>query len=329
MNIEKLPSGSYRVRKMINKKSYKFTFDHEPSEKEILLKMSELMDDVIDADHIPFEVAAKEYCKLKKNVISPSTYREYLNTPSRLSDSFNSLYIDKITQLHIQQEINRLAADKSPKTVRNYHAFIVSVLKMYRPDFIANTTLPVKKPNSVYIPTDDEVKRLMEYAKTHCEGRYYIPIALACYGLRRGEICALEPDDIKNNIVYINKDKVYNSDKEWIIKQMPKTEKSVRAIPIFPELADMIIKQGYVYDGHPNNISDFIKDACNELQIQHFSIHKLRHYFCSRLSSENIDIATIMALGGWKTDYVLRTTYRHEVSQKVQEASDKLSNIIF
>lgn len=329
MNIEKLPSGSYRVRKMVNKKMYKFTFDHKPTEKEILLKLSELMDQVNDSEHIPFEVAAKEYCKLKKNVISPTTYREYLAMPSRLSERFNSLYIDQITALNIQQEINELSADKSPKTVRNYHGFISAVMKMYRPDFVINTTLPQKKVKEVYIPTDSEVKNIFDYAKTACSGRYYIPIVLACYGMRRGEICALDPEDIIDGVAHITKAKVFNSNKEWVIKEMPKTEKSVRKIPVPAEVIDLINAQGFVYDGHPNNISDFISDACNALNINHFSLHKLRHYFASRLSAENIDIETIMSLGGWKSDYVLKNVYRHSVSDKVKDASDKLSGILF
>lgn len=329
MKLEKLPSGSYRFRKMINKKIYKFTFDHKPTEIEVLLKLSELMDTVNDSEHIPFEVAANEYCKLKKNVLSPTTFREYTNMPKRMSDSFKTLYIDQITALHIQNEINIISKTKSPKTVRNYHGFISAVIKMYRPNFTFNTTLPQRKPKEVYLPTDEEVKKLIETSKTRCSGRYYIPIALACYGMRRSEICALTPEDIENNIVRIDKAKVMNVDKEWIIKDYPKNETSVRKIPISQDIANMIHEQGYVYQGHPNDISGFINDFCKENSIPTFSIHKLRHYFCSKLSSENIDTETILTLGGWKTDYVMKNSYRHAVSNKVQEASDKLSSILF
>ena len=110
---------------------------------------------------------------------------------------------------------------------------------------------------------------------------------------------------------------------------MPKTEKSVRQIPIPADIAAIINQQGYVYNGHPSDITCFLADACNALKIQHFSLHKLRHYFCSRLSAENIDVETILLLGGWKTDHVMKTVYRHSVSDKVQDASDKLSTILF
>lgn len=327
MKIEKLPSGSYRIRKTYNKKVHTIVFDHKPTEIEILKALSQKVDRII-ADNIPFEIAAGEYAKLKKNVISPTTYKEYINIPKRLSKRFNALYINDITQLDIQQEINELSASKSPKTVCNYHGFIVSVIHMYRPDMFINTTLPKRAKKQVYIPTDEDIKKLFEYAKTHCKGRYYVPIVLACYGLRRSEICALEPTDIKDNIAYISKTKVFNSDKEWVIREMTKTDTSTRSIPVPASIVEIINEQGYVYNGHPNDITCFIADACNALNIEHFSLHKLRHYFCSRLAAENIDTETIMSLGGWKSDYVLRQNYRHVVSEKVQEASKKLNKII-
>lgn len=329
MKFEKLPSGSYRIRKTIDKKTHTMIFDHKPSETEILLELSKKMDTVIEGEHIPFKVAANEYCKLKKNVLSPTTYREYSRMPDRLSDHFCNLYVDQITAVQIQQEINNLSAKKKPKTVRNYHGFISSVIKMYRPNFHFNTTLPQKIVKEVYIPSDEDIKKVFEYSQTHCSGRYYIPIVLACYGMRRGEICALLPEDINNNVAHIDKAKVFNVDKEWIIKEMPKTEKSVRDIPVPAYIVEMINSQGYVYNGHPNDITCFLDDACKALNIKSFSLHKLRHYFCSRLSSENIDTETIMALGGWKTDHVMKTIYRHSIDDKVKEASDKLTSILF
>ena len=60
-----------------------------------------------------------------------------------------------------------------------------------------------------------------------------------------------------------------------------------------------------------------------------FSVHKLRHYFCSRLSAENIDAETIISLSGHKTDYVMKSIYRHKIEEKVVQASDRLNEILF
>ena len=142
MNIEKRPSGSYRVRMTFGGKRYSLTFDHEPTEAEVITKFSDKVNTLIDCEHITFETAAKEYCKLKKNVLSPATYREYVNMPNRLSPEFLKLYIDKITSKDIQQEINNLAATRKPKTVKNYYDFIIPVIRLYREDFRPKGTLP-------------------------------------------------------------------------------------------------------------------------------------------------------------------------------------------
>ncbi len=329
MNLERLPSGSYRVRMTFNGKRQSVVFDHKPTENEVMLKFSEKINTIIDCKHITFEIAAKEYCKLKQNVLSPTTYREYTKTCNRLSDEFKTLYIDQITALNIQHEVNTLSADKKPKTVRNYYGFIMSVIRTFRENFNPKITLPQKEMKEVYIPSDDIMKKLFAESQVRCSGRYYIPIILGCYGMRRSEICALTIDDIQDNMVHITKSKVMNVDNEWIIKKYLKNDTSFRIIPISEDIANQIIKQGYVYEGHPNDITGFINDFCKENNIPIFSLHKLRHYFCSRLSSENIDTETIMALGGWKTDYVLNSIYRHKVDSKVQEASNKLTSILF
>lgn len=329
MKFEKLPSGSYRVRMTFNGKRQSVVFDHKPTESEVMIKFSEKVSTVIDCKHITFEVAANEYCKLKENVISPTTYREYKNTCNRLSNNFINLYIDQISALNIQHEVNTLAKNKKPKTVKNYYNFIISVIRMYREDFHPKIKLPEGAKKEPYIPTDEEIKKLFEYVKTEKNGMYYVPIVLACYGLRRSEICALTPEDIKDNIVHINKAKVMNVDKEWIIKDYPKNETSIRQIPIPADIVEIINNQGYVYNGHPNSIFKVINRFCKLNNIEHFSIHKLRHYFCSRLASENIDTETIISLSGHKTDYVMKTIYRHAINDKIQDASDRLNNILF
>lgn len=67
-------------------------------------------------------------------------------------------------------------------------------------------------PPASTIPTSGEVKLILEKATGT---KYYIPLLLACYGLRRSEILALELSDLSdNNILTINKAMVVGSDKQ-------------------------------------------------------------------------------------------------------------------
>jgi integrase len=312
-----------------NGKRQSAVFDHKPTESEVMLAFSKKINSTIKCTHITFETAANEYCKLRKNVLSPKTYREYMRMPQRLSSDFITLYIDEIDNLDIQNEVNTLSATRKPKTVKNYYDFIISVMRMYIKNYAPDVTVPEVMVEKKYIPTDKEVKLLFDSAMNHESGMFFIPIVLGSYGLRRSEICALECDDIVGNVVYIKKSMVQDDDNNWIIKEYPKNSTSIRRIPIDSEIANMIHEQGYVYNGHPNSISDYIAKFCDRNNITHFSLHKLRHYFCSRLVSEGIDTKTAITMSGHSTDSVFKRIYVHEVDEKVQEASSKLDSILF
>ena len=326
--LEELPSGSLRLRKMYKGETYTLIFEYKPTEKEIMKALSDEMENIQTKKmQTTFKTAAESYIDLKKNILSPSTIREYTGCIARLSESFTCKRVTDITALDVQKEINSLAKDKSPKTVRNYHGFISAVLATYRPNLILHTTLPQKVKKEPYIPSDEDVKRILkELGGTQFE----IPVLLACYGLRRSEICALTLDDLTGNTLMINKAMVMNSDKEWVIKTT-KTTESTREIIISSILADKIRKQGFIYQGHPNSISKHLERLQNKLEIPRFSIHKLRHYFASKMSELGVPESDILKMGGWETDHVMKTVYRHSLMTKnaQQEASNKLSNALF
>ncbi|MCI8790074.1 MAG: tyrosine-type recombinase/integrase [Lachnospiraceae bacterium] len=89
----------------------------------------------------------------------------------------------------------------------------------------------------------------------------------------------------------------------------------------------------YIYKGYPGEINKFLYSAEKKLEIPHFSIHKLRHYFASKMSALNIPEADIMKMGGWETDHVMKSVYRHSMMEKEEqakrEAAEKLRNTLF
>ena len=327
MKIEQLPSGSYRVRKQVNKQNITVIFDHYPTETEILLAISEhLKDTTLSKENMPFYVAAKQYINLKKNVLSPRTVKEYIGQADRLSQEFTSLNVNSIEQIDIQIEINRLAENLSPKSVKNYYAFITSVLHTYRPQMVINATLPQPAPKEPYIPTDDEVKRFLNYIKDK-RPKYYVLVVLAAYGLRRSEILAITGEDVTGTTLHITKAKVLNENNEWVVKTT-KTPKSKRDITIPKDVADMIKERNCAFEGYPSDINKVITTACKRLNIKHFTLHKLRHYFATKLLSENVDVVTVMALGGWASTAMLQKHYAHAVAEKQEKALTHIGNIV-
>lgn len=330
MKIEKRESGSYRIRKMYKGQMYTVAFDHKPTQKEAMMAMAKELEHVQGKyESLTFKAAAEKYIDSKQDILSPSTIRGYSGIIRQIPDAFLNTQIHDITPLDVQAEINRMARKCSPKTVRNHHGFISAVLGTFCPNLKLNTTLPQKTKNEPYIPSDEDIKKILEYASGT---DYEIPIILACYGMRRSEICALTPDDIKGDVVSITKAKVQNEKLEWITKST-KTTASTREIIIPAEIANRIRERGYVYKGYPGEITKFLTTAQKKLGIPFFSVHKLRHYFASRMSSLHVPDADIMKMGGWETDYVMKSVYRHSMidrdEQAKRDAVKKLNGVLF
>ena len=317
MKIEKLPSGSYRVRKMYQGKMHTVTFKDKPTQKEALKAISDELDKIKSAGKpMTFYEAACGYVDMKRNVLSPRTVKEYAETGKRLPDWFKNLRLSDVTQIEINRLVNELSKDKSAKTVRNYHGFISAILGVYRPELKIYTTLPQKLKHEPYTPSQMDVKRILDAVRNT---KFEIPLTLACYGMRRSEICALQAEDIDGDVVHINKALVLDENKKWVIKTT-KTTESTRSIIIPMELADKIHAQGYVYKGHPGEILKRLERVERELNIPHFPLHKLRHYFASQMSALGVPEADILKLGGWETDNIMKRVYRHSMMDKEEQA---------
>jgi len=135
MKIEKRGPDSYRVRKMYKGQMYTVTFDHKPTQKEALLALTDELQKVQKKhESMDFRTAAEAYIESKRNILSPATIRGYDTIMRHIPKAFSEKNIHDITAMDIQEEINRLAKERSPKTVRNYHGFISAVLSAFYPE---------------------------------------------------------------------------------------------------------------------------------------------------------------------------------------------------
>ncbi|MBQ0113321.1 MAG: tyrosine-type recombinase/integrase [Bacteroidales bacterium] len=335
MKIEKLPSGSYRIQPYINGKRKSFTFDHRPTKKEI--------DDTIynarnkdskNVQEMTFRSAAELYNSSKENVISPATLKSYSTYPDRFPKWFVDMKICDIKQSHLNRLVNELSKGRAPKTVQNYHGYVHSVMKIYAPETTVHTNLPKNTKKDFYIPDADDIKAIICEAKgTEME----IPLALALYGLRRSEIFSVSKESIKDNVLIINKKSVLDKNNKMVELETTKTSASTRAIPISPYLAQKIIDEDWHWQGYDGKITRWLEKTEKRLGIEKFTLHKMRHYFASKLSDPNemngikVSEADIMALGGWSTPHIMKAVYRHAMmkDKKKREITDQLTDGLF
>ena len=326
---KKLPSGSWRVRVYSHtdadgKKHYKsFT---APTKKEAERQALEYAPS--QRNDLTFEAAGNEYIQLRKNTLSPRTVEDYRRTLENYCTHLLRIQIGDIKDRDVQIVINDLSGRLSPKTVSNAHAFISAVLRTYRPALALNTRLPQRTKPDLYVPTDEDVSTLIGRLRgTALE----LPVMLAAFGpMRRGEICALSADHISGNIVHVCQNMIKVQERgmprRWIIRH-PKSYHGDRFIDYPAFVAELWKgKTGRIVKMTPDVLTGEFKRYLKQLNLPDFRFHDLRHYSASIQHALGVPDAYIMQRGGWSTDAVLKSVYRHAMSDHQNEMSTLINN---
>ncbi len=323
---KRLPSGNWRVQasKVIDGKQIRKSFTAPDKRKAELLaaQWSDDMTEQNDTENITLKQAFEKYIEIKENVLSPSTTINYKSIARVALQDIMHLPIGKITQPQIQKSVNIYSATHSPKSVRNCIGLLTAVLGMFRPDFKVSITAPQKEKKELYIPDDENMKKVLQAAEgTELE----IPILLAAFGpMRRGEICAITSDDVHGNIITVNKSLVADDRGVWRVKA-PKTFSSYREIE-YPDFVINKIKniEGKIVKITPSKITKEFLRLLRKNNIPEFRFHDLRHYAVSTLHAINVPDKYIMARGGWQTNYTMNNVYNHILKSKRDEMEEKI-----
>lgn len=324
---KKLPSGSWRCQIYDytdgnNKRHYKsFT---APTKKQAEFMAAEYALDKKNKPELPeytLKTAIENYCNLKSNVLSPATIREYRRMKDNYYGKLGDIQLKNISSDLVQSWINDFAADHSPKTVRNAYGLISAVMDAFAYDIRLHVTLPQKIQSNLYVPSDDDIKAVLNYFAKY-DRDMELAVYLAAFGtLRRSEICALTADDINGNTVHVHKAMVNKGHSEWVVKTT-KTMSSTR----FVEMPDYVIKKlpksGRIVNISPDQITRRFERAFLKLDIRSFRFHDLRHYAASIMHAIGIPDQYIMQRGGWGSDRTLKAIYRGTIEEYTQKYTD-------
>lgn len=273
--------------------------------------------------------AILKYIESKEPVVSPSTHRSYMSIyrTHYATTRFGAIRLVDLDNISIQRFISDL--DVEAKTVSNIYGLLSAALQMFVPEKKFVVTLPPRKRPDLYTPTTAEVEELMELIK---EDRNLCNMVLLCtYGpVRRSEACAVRYEDIdqKTNAITIRRACIRNDYKQWVYKEMPKTDASYRTI-IYPSEVVKAIGRGfgYVVDGDtPAALSDRFTKIRDSAGLPHFRLHDLRHYAASILHAIGVPDQYIMSRGGWKTDHVMKRVYRDTLSDVERAMNEKIND---
>ncbi len=328
---ERLPSGSWRIRIQVNGQKYSIT---DKDKKIVKQKAKEIYAGKKIEKRVSLTVkeAMEAQISLKEAVLSPSTILGYTRYKDNYLQSIMGKNITELTQEDVQKAVNADAIRGiSPKTIRNAHGFLSSILNFYRPDFVLHTVLPQKRPYNVHIPEEDEIKKVW----LACKGtNYELPILLGCWlGLRMSEIRGLKFSDVVDGRLHVQRALVrgkatVDGRKTESREKLTKSYSGDRWIKLPEQIATLIEnvphKSEYICPLSENAIYKNYVKFCKLANVTPSRFHDLRHFEASEAHSIGVPDQYLIKRLGHKTDNMLKTTYRHTMLDKEDKFSDQI-----
>lgn len=327
---KKLPSGNWRCQVYdytdgAGKRHYKsFTASTKKGAEHLAAEYADTKKERPKPLKVTVGAALDNYIEIKSNVLSPSTIRGYKALRRNYYADIEFILLENLTQENVQIWANALATQKDAKTVKNAHGLLSSMLSIYLPAFVLRTTLPKKEKDIPYVPTEADIKRIIEYFKEN-DVEMLKAVYLAAFGtLRRSEICGLMGEDIEGSIIHVHTAVVMDDSKNWT-KKNTKTSSSDRYIPMPEFVIEVLPKNGNVVSIHPDNITKRFSSVLKKLGIPHFRFHDLRHYSASIMHAIGIPDQYIMQRGGWSSDGILKAVYRNTMDDYTEKFSNQIN----
>lgn len=329
---KKLKSGSWNVMvfsHMENGKR-KYVSITAPSKAEAELKAAEFK--TSKRRHVRHDLTVADavagYIRAKEGVLSPETIRGYDKISRNHLAKIGGRKIRSLTSEDLQLFVSDLAAEKSPKTVRNVYGLVRAAVAMYAPDLFFRVTMPQKQKKRPVSPSDADVRALYASASHKMQ----IRLALAALGLRRGEICAVKYEDIDGTMLHVHADMVQNRNNEWVYKEVPKTSDSDRFVQLSPKVLELIGEgSGFIVKVHPPAVTASFIRLRNKVGIDS-RLHDMRHFFASTAVVLGIPDIYTADMGGWdRNSTAMKGIYQNNIrsmsdyyQQKMSDHMDKL-----
>lgn len=320
---KKQKNGKWRCQLYIDGHNYSFTASTKADAEFMALEHKRIHGhSAVPA--LTLSEAIDRYLENKSNILSPATIRGYKIAKRNTIADILDTPIRKLSSSFLQVWVNEKSLTYSPKTIRNAYGLITAAVSYAYPSFRVTVSLPKKRRALKYIPTSAEVTMLIDACD---KDNLRKAIMCAAYGsLRRGEICALEAGDISDGWISVTKDMVMTEDKDYVVKDMPKTDESFRRVPV-PSFVTDELRNGLV-TCTPHAISCAFSKLVKKVGLPHMCFHDLRHFFASYLHLKGIPDAYIEKYGGWKPGSgVMREIYRNTINSEELAQAEKIVSL--
>ncbi|MBC8707791.1 site-specific integrase [Staphylococcus pseudintermedius] len=317
----------------------------------------------LNNDITTFKQVYELWLEQYKNTVRESTYLKTVNVlKCGVLPYFENVPIKKITVSYCQKVLNEW--NEKYKQVQHYKTYAKMVLdyavtlKVIADNPFTHTKTPRKKEDtsnnetSLYY-TSDELKKFLSF--TEYKTLYHaIFRTLAFTGMRRGELLALQWQDIDFNKATLSINKTWSKVENGYIIQPPKTKKSIREISIDSTTLDILKrwkryaqeesfkyghntmnKSQYVFTNVSNNkplnikfIFDTLKLLCERHDFKRIKVHGFRHTHCSLLFEAGLSVQEVQSRLGHSDIQTTMNIYAHVTEKQRDNVAEKFANYI-
>ena len=308
-----------------------------------------------------FDTVLSLFLQYKKYQVKASTFACYTNIIDKhIRPTLGIIKIHKIDSVVIErfidEKLNNGRIDRSGglsrKTVKDILTVLSLVLKYANKIGLMNISqihysLPKIEKEDVEIFTADEETLITNFAISSNNFQKF-GVCLALYtGLRIGEICALQWEniDLQNSLIFVKSTlmRITNTDKNSkqktkIIIDTPKTVAGKRVIPIpsflLPKLYELYGENKRNRDFFLTGTTKYIEPSnyyvkyqkwLQEMNLTEHSFHALRHTFATRCIESGFDIKTLSEVLGHTDVNITLNRYVHSSLDLKRVNMEKLS----
>ena len=295
------------------------------------------------------------YQQYAKQTLRPTTQSGYENMIyNHIIPDIGKLPLNKLMQNDLQQFYTRLknggrkvrtelyGKGLSDRMVRGCHAMCRKALEKAVADGIIRINpaigckLPPKKAKEMQVLTREEMQRFMAQAKA--DGYFELFLLELCTGMRRGEIVALQWDDLNMQTGELHICRQATTVHGNIHICAPKTKSSIRTVILPPDIVKILaqykkqinsrwmfpspVKEDAPY--HPSAIRKVLDRTLERAECKHVRFHDLRHTFATTALANGMDVKTLSAIIGHISSETTLNIYTHITDNMQRSAANKI-----
>ena len=196
--------------------------------------------------------------------------------------------------------------------------------------------LPPKKAGEMKVLTKEEMQRFILQAKA--DGYFELFILELCTGMRRGEIVALQWDDINMQTGALHISRQATTVKGKIHISVPKTKSSVRTIIRPPDIVKILaeykktVNSRWMFPSpikedsprHPSAVLNILYRTLAKAECKNIRFHDLRHTFATTALANGMDVKTLSVMIGHISSETTLNIYTHITDNMQRSAANKI-----